>query len=306
MPCALFGEYRGENRVHFKSRYFYGFITDSLLVKGSEGKTMSPITSSPSLDQLVQYLQSIPPDECKLLERTGEYHRVLRSMQFLKQAHQKLHKKAITATTIQAASLLCAPPTSQLQATAAAPTWTSTVTNAPTITPTTNSTLHRTETAPFDEEQDRLSFLQHEAWDDLLHRILEYTECFDLVNVGATCRRLRTLSLYNSTQRCPYVFRQLQHNTMQLLRCAEQMDGVNSHRGPAVPMPLLLPQRRICITECGDFEYNGIYYCTGSNGNGYVFTKPRSPRRWKEGNLLRCLIAKRFSDTVRKQFFQDY
>ena len=44
-----------------------------------------------------------------------------------------------------------------------------------------------------------------------------------------------------------------------------------------VPIPILLPsQYPIRVTDCGDDDYNGIYYCTGCNGNGYIFTKPRN------------------------------
>jgi hypothetical protein len=43
----------------------------------------------------------------------------------------------------------------------------------------------------------------------------------------------------------------------------------------SVPVPTLLPSRRILVTNAGDPEYNGVYYCTDCNGNGFVFTKPR-------------------------------
>jgi len=42
-----------------------------------------------------------------------------------------------------------------------------------------------------------------------------------------------------------------------------------------VPVPTLLPGRRVLVTNAGDPEYNGVYYCTDCNGNGFVFAKPR-------------------------------
>ena len=37
--------------------------------------------------------------------------------------------------------------------------------------------------------------------------------------------------------------------------------------------------RRIKVSGAGDPEFNGIYFCTGCNGNGFLFTKPRTPER---------------------------
>jgi len=62
---------------------------------------------------------------------------------------------------------------------------------------------------------------------------------------------------------------------MKMLRAQEQIDGVGP-RQPLVPIPMLGLPRRVEVTGSGDEEYNGIYFCTGGNGNGFFFTKPRS------------------------------
>ena len=66
---------------------------------------------------------------------------------------------------------------------------------------------------------------------------------------------------------------------MHLLRAYEQAEGISPRAGPFVRMPFLGLPRRVEVSRCGDEEFNGIYFCTGCNGNGFVFTKPREPRR---------------------------
>lgn len=173
-----------------------------------------------------------------------------------------------------------------------------------------------------------MSFLQHTATDDIVNRVFDFLECRDLIHTMRTCSRFRELAERHATERTKNLASGRQLATaMQLLRAQEQIEGVAgmgiSDRHVRVPA-LLLP-RRILLTESGDTEYNGVYFCTGSNGNGYVFTKPRSPaqrlvasnqtshRRLQDdsavfdeaetemtqpGQLLRCIIAKRFSGEV--------
>jgi hypothetical protein len=79
---------------------------------------------------------------------------------------------------------------------------------------------------------------------------------------------------------------------MKLLRAKEQIDGIghslfNCH----VRVPMLLLSRRILVTNAGDPEYNGVYICTSSNGNGFVFTKPRSPEQRRLVSLGTILAA---------------
>jgi len=134
------------------------------------------------------------------------------------------------------------------------------------------------------------SFLQHLAVDDVILRIFEYTECQTLSRLSETCSRFRELAHRSAAQRTQYVAntRQL-NNAMQLLRAKEQIDGVGVFPHYChVRVPMLLLGRRVIVTNAGDAEYNGVYFCTEVSGNGYVFTKPRSPdqRVMSMGTLL--------------------
>lgn len=186
-----------------------------------------------------------------------------------------------------------------------------------------------------------LSFLQHEASDDIIARVFDYLESFSLAKVSSTCVRFRRMGHVNARKRTSEISldRQL-GNVMQLLRAQEQIDGIyqfHQNTGVNTRIPLLLLRRRVHVTNAGDPEYNGIYYCTGCNGNGYLFSKPRFPvqrvqrRRRRStatsfssaatsdslpetpfhessagvdddtalpGQPLRCIISKRFSNEV--------
>ena len=165
-------------------------------------------------------------------------------------------------------------------------------------------------------DDHQLSFFQRTASPELLVHIADFLPSADLSRLGSTCSRMYSLCQSHADQRCLWNIRQRQlKNTFQLLRCAEQMSEDIIHDGaPHVPFPLLLPKRRIIVSNCGDSDYNGVYYCTDVNGNGFVFSKPLSPRqRLPEGLLieknvgdtsppgqqLRCTISKQFSETVR-------
>lgn len=184
------------------------------------------------------------------------------------------------------------------------------------------------------------SFLQHLAVDDVILRIFEFLDCQTLSKTSETCSRFRELAHRSAAQRTQYVAntRQL-NNAMQLLRAKEQIDGIGClPQFCHVRVPMLLLSRRIVVTNAGDPEYNGVYFCTEASGNGYVFTKPRSPQqrvmsmgtllaalppppppaalplgeegialppviafgpnRPHRGQLLKCVIAKRFSNEV--------
>ena len=123
------------------------------------------------------------------------------------------------------------------------------------------------------------SFLQHLAVDDVILRVFEFLECQTLSRTSETCSRFRELAHRSAAQRTKYVAntRQL-NNAMQLLRAKEQIDGVGHYLHYChVRVPMLLLRRRVVVTNAGDPEYNGVYFCTEVNGNGYVFTKPRGP-----------------------------
>jgi hypothetical protein len=190
-----------------------------------------------------------------------------------------------------------------------------------------------TEREPLPSEVHRtdFSFLQHMADDDTVIRAFEFLECRSLIQISMTCSRFRELAYRSAAQRTYDVAQARQLNSvMKLLRAQEQIDGIGTRiHDPHVRVPVLLLGRRVLITDAGDTDYNGVYFCTGSNGNGFIFTKPRFPERrilradgalrMREnianadqrgrlesevahpGQLLRCIIAKRFSNEVSKE-----
>lgn len=127
------------------------------------------------------------------------------------------------------------------------------------------------------------AFLQHT--DDVILRVFEFLECQSLIRASLTCSRFHQLAHRGATQRTYHIARTRQlHNVMQLLRAHEQIFDEEDHTNEIatvghVRVPMLLLGRRILVTNAGDPEYNGLYYCTSANGNGFVFTKPRYPIR---------------------------
>uniref|UniRef100_A0A7S1BW36 F-box domain-containing protein n=1 Tax=Corethron hystrix TaxID=216773 RepID=A0A7S1BW36_9STRA len=84
-----------------------------------------------------------------------------------------------------------------------------------------------------------------------------------------------------------FVMRRTLPDCMRLLRAMEQStigctfeaNCNRSHRlPPFVQIPMLCLPHPVVVTGSGDGDYNGVYFCTGCNGNGFVFTKPRSGR----------------------------
>ncbi|KAL7531136.1 hypothetical protein ACHAXR_003867 [Thalassiosira sp. AJA248-18] len=128
----------------------------------------------------------------------------------------------------------------------------------------------------------RYSFLQHLAVDDVLLRIFEFIDCSSLVRTGTSCHRFHELTTRSAEQRTHRLtVGRLLRSAMKMLRAQEQIEGVGPREeaGPFVPIPMLGLRRRVKVTGAGDAEYNGIYFCTGSNGNGFLFTKPLSSGR---------------------------
>jgi len=169
------------------------------------------------------------------------------------------------------------------------------------------------------------SFLQHSAVDDVVLRVFEFLECAALTRTSITCHRFRELAKRSAEQRTHgFVDTRVLGNSMKMMRAKEQIEGVVPNKGPFVRVPILGLSRRVLVTEAGDDEYNGIYFCTEMNGNGFIFTKPRQVRSGSAehnsngmrnglvsaeragggggggasspGRVLRCVIAKRFSD----------
>jgi hypothetical protein len=136
---------------------------------------------------------------------------------------------------------------------------------------TMNSALSKRE-----DETQLFSFLQHLVLDDILLRIFEFLPCTTLIKTSSTCHRFYLLckkAAYQRTNRMEG--RYFYKNAMKLLRAKEQIQGIKPHLKPVVRVPLLGLPKRLYVSGCGDKEFNGIYFCTGSNGNGYLFTKPR-------------------------------
>ena len=128
----------------------------------------------------------------------------------------------------------------------------------------------------------RYSFLQHLAVDDVLLRIFEFIDCSSLIHTGETCDRFRQLTNRSAEQRTHrLVHGRLLRSAMKMLRAQEQIEGIGQREGtgPFVQIPMLGLPRRVKVTNSGDPEFNGVYFCTGCNGNGFLFTKPRNPER---------------------------
>ena len=248
------------------------------------------------LDQCAQWLQSIPRDDIPALLQTSEYNDFLLAFEQLGQSHKQIiaMKQSLSDTNMM--------------------------------------------------PESNVSLLQHSAMDDILLRVFEYLDSFSLIKICHTCSRFKSLSIQSATQRSRDIAKSRQlDQAMKLLRAQEQIEGVGNNiltdRPVRVPMLGLL--QRVLITGTGDPEFNGIYHCTESNGNGFVFTKPRNPicrvttitrsstetnlhtgilgvtcaradqqqlhdrfafldeRDRTIGDILRCIIEKKFSHEVR-------
>mmetsp|Transcript_831 Transcript_831/g.1280 ORF Transcript_831/g.1280 Transcript_831/m.1280 type:complete len:351 (+) Transcript_831:98-1150(+) len=121
------------------------------------------------------------------------------------------------------------------------------------------------------------SFMQHMAADDVVLRVFEFLECRALIRASTTCSRFRDLTHKSATQRTHQIGKERTLDHIFKLLCAkEEIEGSSSMlEGCHVPVPMLGLPKRVLVRDAGDNEYNGIYYCTGCDGNGFVFTKPR-------------------------------
>ena len=197
-----------------------------------EIKSQSDETShADQLERCGRWLSSIPRDDVMILRQTPEYEDFLRAFESLGDAHRRVASMTRKKKKKKAPS-----------------TW------------------------------NNFSKLTAE---DVVLRIFEFLECQSLIRTALTYSRFRQLAHRSATQRTYDVANSRQLNSvMQLLRAKEQIGGVgNGILDSHVRVPILLLSRRVIVTNSGDPDYNGVYFCTGSNGNGFVFTKPRFPER---------------------------
>jgi len=126
------------------------------------------------------------------------------------------------------------------------------------------------------------SILQCISDDDVVLRICEFLHCLDLVLLSETCSRFHSLCNLSAKQRTSHMNGKFYLDSyMKLLRAKEQTEGIIPD-SVSVRVPLLSLQRRIIVADAGDEDYNGIYHCTGTNGNGFLFSKPRSYQRRRQ------------------------
>ena len=199
------------------------------------------------LERCGRWLSSIPRDDVIILRQTPEYQDFLRAFEKLGHAHRRVISMNRSSMSIEYPSNI----------------------------------IHRVDSLDHHKSAASNNFLQHLTADDVILRVFEFLECQSLIRTAMTCSRFRQLANRSATQRTYDVAtaRQL-NNVMQLLRAKEQIDGVgNGIHDIHVRVPILLLSRRVLVTDAGDPEYNGVYFCTGSNGNGFVFTKPRFPEQ---------------------------
>ncbi|KAL7519325.1 hypothetical protein ACHAWX_004096 [Stephanocyclus meneghinianus] len=237
------------------------------------------------LERCGRWIMSIPRDDVVALQNTLEYKEFLNAFDRLGEAHRRtvmLERRHLLETEDALASSTSIPG----DITEAVP---SDMSSRDTLTAHPFTRYHSYPIAIAEcTRRRRFSFLQHLAVDDVLLRIFEFIDCSSLVRTGTTCHRFHELTNRSAEQRVVSLTDgRLLRSAMKMLRAQEQIEGVNvfEDSGHYVPIPMLGLRRRIKVSGAGDTEFNGIYFCTGSNGNGFLFTKPRVPdRRVRGGN----------------------
>ena len=256
-------------------------------------------TAHDSLASATNFLLSIDEEELTL-QQTEEFRRFLTSVEQLKRAHERINivRKSPPASSHSSLEERDIPQCEQND-------------SSPAV-----DTVHPLIEEGASEDHQLSFFQQTTASPELTVNILDFLASGDLARLGSACSQMYALCRSHAGRRCPWNIQRRQLSTIfQLLRCAEQMnEGSIPDGAPHVPFPLLLPKRRILVSNCGDSDYNGVYYCTDCNCNGFVFSKLLSPRqRFPEGLLiddngeatsppghqLRCMISKQFSEMVR-------
>lgn len=232
------------------------------------------------LERCGRWLVSIPRDDVLALQDTAEYNDFLNAFERLGEAHRRtvmLERRHLLET--EDATLLASSDTTTDK------TEETTHSDTPSVHALAAHPFTRYRQYPLTEAESRkrhFSFLQHLAVDDILLRTFEYIDCSSLVKTGTACHRFHELTTRSAEQRvASFADGRLLRSAMKMLRAQEQIEGVDvfERSGKYVPIPMLGLSRRIKVTGAGDSEFNGIYFCTGCNGNGYLFTKPRVPEQ---------------------------
>jgi hypothetical protein len=233
------------------------------------------------LERCGRWLMSIPRDDVVALQNTTEYMNFLDAFDRLGEAHRRtvmLERRHLLETedaTLLASSDTVSDGRDQDQS--------SDISHAHASLTVHPFTRYQQYPWTLGESRRRhFSFLQHLAVDDILLRTFEYIDCSSLVKTGATCHRFHELTNQSAEQRVASLADgRLLRSAMKMLRAQEQIEGVGvfERTGQYVPIPMLGLRRRIKVTGAGDPEFNGIYFCTGCNGNGFLFTKPRVPEQ---------------------------
>mmetsp|Transcript_19735 Transcript_19735/g.34766 ORF Transcript_19735/g.34766 Transcript_19735/m.34766 type:complete len:502 (-) Transcript_19735:423-1928(-) len=251
------------------------------------GSTVHHESNYGILERCGRWLMAIPRDDVVALQQTSEYREFLSAFDRLGEAHRR-------TVTLERQHLLMEREdgdNNMAEYSALANFSTSNHNLHPPSSPTNNRipsslTTMQPDSQPLSPSsalrRRRFSFLQHLAVDDVLLRIFEFIDCSSLVRTGTTCHRFHELTTRSAEQRTQRLADgRLLRSAMKMLRAQEQIEGVGPREeaGPFVPIPMLGLRRRVKVSGAGDPEYNGIYFCTGSNGNGFLFTKPRSPER---------------------------
>ncbi|KAL3806111.1 hypothetical protein ACHAXA_010709 [Cyclostephanos tholiformis] len=259
------------------------------------------------LEDCGRWLMSIPRDDVVALQQTSEYRDFLLAFEGLGEAHRRivtLERQQMEEDDIVddcggmdhcfCDDVIQHQPGSTISITSvAAPSSASSARLVTPSSPRSSSTDHHRQRRR--RPRRHYSFLQHLAVDDVLLRVLDYLDCSSLVRTGATCHRFRELSNRSAEQRSHrlYADGRLLRGSMRMLRALEQIDGVGQRGGnigPFVPIPMLGLGRRVRVVGAGDPEYDGVYFCTGCNGNGFLFTKPRWPER-RVGGIAMATIT---------------
>jgi len=134
----------------------------------------------------------------------------------------------------------------------------------------------------------------HRLNDDFLHRIMGFLDAFTLARISCCCTRTRTLALrvtngildgYGSNQSVPRDI-----SVFTVLRSIEQERGLLLENSPLVKCPFQGLSDRMSVSNATPASLNGVYYCSGIDSNGFLFTR--------FDGFTRYIFGKRFSEST--------